>query len=142
MKKNKELIKIIISWILVITWMIVIFMLSNTNAKDSTNESKKIITDTIVSTTTVTNDIGLTDYHPTDNELKETVKKLNNPLREIMHSVEYLVLSILLLNALKNSNIKKIYLYTFIICIIYILSDEYHQTFVTGRTFEYIDIFM
>ena len=143
MKKKKKIkTKIWISWLLVIIWMIVIFVLSNSPAKESTHDSKKAIEDTIVTTTKVTNDMGITDYHPSNNELKKLVSKLNNPLREGMHSFEYFILAILLLIALTNSNIKKKYFKTFIICFIYILTDEYHQTFVAGRTFQLIDILM
>lgn len=140
--KKKKLIKQIVSWSLVVIWMIIIFVLSNTPAKDSTNDSKKVIEDTIVASTNITNNIGITNYHPTENELKKLVKKINGPLREGMHGFEYFILSILLLIALHNSDIKKKYIITFITCIIYILSDEYHQTFVSGRTFQMIDIFL
>lgn len=142
MKDKKQLIKIIISWFLVVIWMIIIFMLSNTPAKESTRDSKKIISDTIVTTTTVTNNLGITNYHPSELELNKLVKKINGPSRELMHSFEYLVLSILLLIALYNSNIKRKYIITFIICFIYILTDEYHQKFITGRSFQLLDIFM
>ena len=138
----KRRIKEIISWLLVIIWMIIIFVLSNTPAKVSTKDSKQVIENTIVVSTNITNNVGITNYHPTESELKKLVKKLNGPLRETMHSVEYLILAILLLIALNNSNIKKKYLISIAICFIYCLTDEYHQTFISGRAFELKDILL
>ena len=139
---NKRLIKIIISWLLVIMCMLVIFMLSNTKASKSSKDSGRLIKSTIVITTGITNNIGITNYHPSDVELRKLIKKIHNPVREFMHSFEYFVLSILLLIALYNSGINNKYIITFIVCIIYIFSDECHQLFIKGRTFEVLDIFM
>ena len=139
---NKRLIKIIISWLLVIICMLVIFMLSNTNANKSSKDSGRLIKNTILLTTGFTNNIGITNYHFSDMKLKKIIEKVHNPVREFMHSFEYFVLSILLLIALYNSGVSKKYIVTFIVCIIYIFSDECHQLFIRGRTFELLDIFM
>lgn len=64
-------------------------------------------------------------------------------LRKIFHITEYAVLSILLVNALfvsvgfKKSNI---YLLSFVLGVLYAISDEIHQYFVPGRFFSIVDI--
>ncbi|MEM4367769.1 MAG: VanZ family protein [Candidatus Anstonellales archaeon] len=64
-------------------------------------------------------------------------------LRKISHITEYAVLSILLVNALfvsicfKKSNI---YLLSFVLGVLYAISDEIHQYFVPGRFFSIVDI--
>ena len=135
-------IKIIISWILVIVWMILIFFFSNMNSLKSNNNSKNSITTVIETTVNVTNSIGLTDKHPTSNELNKISDQLNYPLRKVMHFFEYFVLSILILNALINSGVngKNLFVIGITLCIIYSISDEIHQLFIDGRSGKVIDI--
>lgn len=64
-------------------------------------------------------------------------------LRKIFHITEYAVLSILLVNALfvsvgfRKSNI---YFLSFVLGVLYAISDEIHQYFVPGRFFSIVDI--
>ena len=62
------------------------------------------------------------------------------PLRKVAHASEYLVFALLIINALKQSNIKKTYIITIIICFLYACTDEYHQTFIDGRTGQFVDV--
>ena len=137
---NRILVKQIISWLLVIIWLIVIFMLSNMPSIESNYKSERTIYKTIEKTLYRTNNIGITDKHPSTDKLNNISEYLNKPLRKFMHASVYLILSILVLNAFKVSNIKYIYLYTLIFCFIYACSDEYHQTFILGRTGKFIDV--
>lgn len=64
-------------------------------------------------------------------------------LRKIAHITEYAILSILLTNAFfSTTNLKefRIYSLSFILSVVYAISDELHQYFVPGRCFSITDI--
>ena len=133
--------KKIISWSLVIIWLIVIFLFSNMDSDKSNQKSESAINKVVETTLNKTNDLGITNKHPSEKTMNNFVDKLNLPLRKCMHAFVYFVLSLLLLNALTISGFKnlKLYLICLIICFIYSIIDEYHQTFVIGRTGQFID---
>lgn len=137
---NKERIKIIILWLLVIIWLIIIFIFSNMDTLKSNGASKGIINSVVDTTLETSNNIGIIEEIPTEKEKQTIVNNLNLPLRKIMHFTEYLILSLLLLNALNKTNIKNKYFITILTCFIYAITDEYHQTFITGRTGQFIDV--
>lgn len=118
MKKNK-----IIIFTLVIIWMITIFAFSNTNSIKSNNDSKGIIKLVAVKILNID-----------DNKVDEIVEKYNKPIRKITHFTIYLILALLIHSALTLTNIKYKKLLTILICLIYAITDEYHQTFINGRT--------
>lgn len=134
--------KIIISWILVIMWMSIIFIFSNMDTNESNDKSKGTISKVIDETVQTTNGMGITDKHPSDEKINTIVEKLNIPFRKCMHASVYLVLAILLMNALKVSGLinKKTVLVSVLICFIYACTDEFHQTFVEGRTGQFSDV--
>lgn len=137
---NKNKINIIISFTLVILWMIVIFCFSNMNSKISNEKSKGTIFNIVNIIIDTSTDLGLIKENIPKEERKEIVNRLNMPLRKVMHFSIYLVLALLLINALNKTSIKKIYIISFMICFIYALLDEYHQTFVSGRTGQFRDV--
>ena len=137
---NKERIKKINSWILVIIWMIIIFMFSNMDTIKSNGTSKEMINKVVETTIETSNNIGIIEETPTEEEKQNIINNLNLPLRKIMHFTEYLILSLLLLNALTKTKIQNKYFITIIICFIYAITDEYHQTFIDGRTGQFIDV--
>ena len=120
--------KVIISIILVIIWMSIIFIFSNMNNRESNGHSKGIINSIVEKFTGNSNNTIL-------------VNKLNKPFRKIMHFSVYLVLSILIIHTLNiyNSNIHHKYIIVIIICFLYSLTDEFHQTFISGRSGEIMD---
>ncbi|MEN3013577.1 MAG: VanZ family protein [Endomicrobiia bacterium] len=66
-------------------------------------------------------------------------------LRKIAHLIEYLILSVLVSNALFVSfNMKFLNscLFSFVFSVIYAISDEIHQYFVPGRHFSLLDVFI
>ena len=140
MRKNFLIISF--SWLLVILWMIAIFWLSSMDTNESNGKSMKTINKVIESTVDTTNKIGITDKHPSTEKKAQVTEKLNIPLRKFMHASVYLVLAILVMNALIVSGCK--YLVSLILCLIicfgYACSDEYHQTFVDGRTGQFSDV--
>lgn len=139
---NKKKIIIVISWLLVIIWMGIIFWFSDMNTNESNSKSKNTITNVIESTVDTTNKLGITDKHPSEEKKQEVTNKLNEPLRKGMHASVYLVLAILLMNALIVSNAKLwlAIILSIIISFAYACSDEYHQTFVEGRSGKFTDV--
>lgn len=124
----------IILWTFVFIWMLVIFIFSNMNHIESNEKSIGTINYLIENTS----------KEEKNNEEKQLlIYYLNYPIRKIAHIFIYFVLTCLTLLALKYTlNCKKIYLKTFIICLIYAITDEYHQTFIDGRTGQVIDVFI
>lgn len=128
---------------LTIIWMIIIFIMSSMNTNESNGKSKQTIKKTVQKTTEISENIGITDTKPTEKQVNETVNKLNFPLRKCAHATEYAVLAILIIFTLnsfwgKDYSTKKIVI-AIIICFIYSLTDEYHQSFVFGRTSQFSD---
>ena len=128
---------------LTIICMIVIFILSSMNTNESNNKSKQTIKQTVEKTVEISENIGITENKITQKQIDSTVNKLNLPLRKCAHATEYAILAIFLIltvNAYTNKNysIKKILL-VILICFIYSLTDEYHQSFVEGRTSSFTD---
>ena len=109
-----------ISLILVIIWMIVIFIMSSFNADASSNQSNFIVD--IISNLFNINNIEL----------------LSIIVRKLAHFTDYLILGILLGNCFINYH-KNMY-YSIIVFMIYAISDEVHQIFVPGRSFQVRDI--
>lgn len=131
----------IFSWILVIIWAGLIFSLSSMDTNESNEKSKTVISDFVEKSVETTNGLGITDKHPSENKMNQVIEKLNYPLRKVAHASEYFIFTIFILIALKNSGVngtKKIVI-ALIICFIYACTDEYHQTFVNGRTGQFFD---
>ena len=133
--------KVVISWTLVILWACFIFYMSGMDTTESNTKSKGTLNQIVEKTVETTNGMGITDIHPSENRMKEFIDKYNYLFRKFAHASEYFILTILLLVALKNSGIvgKKIFIFTLLICFIYSCTDEYHQTFVIGRTGQFSD---
>lgn len=131
-----------ICWILVITWMGVIFWFSDMDSIESNDKSKNVIINVVDTTIDTTNKLGITDEHLSEEKKQEFADKLNVPLRKLMHASIYLMLALLLMNALMVSHckLKLSIVLSIIISFIYACSDEYHQTFVNGRTGNAIDV--
>ena len=140
MKKN--LIIKIISWLLVIIWMIIIFIFSNMSGIESNKKSEKTINNIIEKTIDTTNDIGITNKNVSEKNIKKITKNLNYSFRKCMHASIYLILCLLIINALKlyGINSYKLCFISLLICFIYACIDEYHQTFILGRTGQFKDV--
>lgn len=129
MFKNK---KFIFSWLAVLLWMVLIFYLSAQPAAQS-NDLSKGITEVIVET------VGR--VAPSDSF---DISRLNHLIRKNAHFFAYLVLGILVMNAMRRSGIdglKGMFL-SLGICVLYAISDEVHQLFVPGRSGQVKDVFI
>lgn len=133
--------RIILYWVLVILWACFIFYMSGMDTTESNTKSKGTLNQIVEKTVETTNRMGITDKHPSENRMKEFIDKYNYLFRKFAHASEYFILTILLLVALKNSGVvgKKIFIFALLICFIYSCTDEYHQTFVIGRTGQFSD---
>ena len=131
---------IVISLILVILWMVFLFYLSSKDTISSNQDSSNIvkgIVDTVDNITGTTNEKRI--IHNENNYLKD----INTIFRKVCHSICYMTLSILVFNFIIRITKNKILIYdliSFIICFIYACTDEYHQSFVTGRTGSFNDV--
>ena len=137
-------IKIILLFILAIVWMICIYKLSSMNSNNSNGKSTGILSIFIEDALDITNEYGITNSHPSDEKIERISLLINTPMRKVMHASVYFVLSfflMILLNILLEH--KKIWItiiLTSLLCIFFAIGDEYHQTFVDGRTGQTIDI--
>ena len=139
--KTNDKIFCIFLWILVILWAGLIFFMSSMDTNESNGKSKTIINDVVEKSVETINGLGITDKHPSENKMNQVIEKLNYPLRKAAHASEYFIFTILILIALKNSGVKgnKRFIIALVICFIYACTDEYHQTFVNGRTGQFSD---
>ena len=124
--------KTIILWIITFIWLMVIFAFSANQGPDSTSKSKKVTYEVV----------NIVEKKKTEDEKRVKVEILHPKVRKIAHAFEYAVLSILLVFSLKSSGVKpnKTYLIAIICCLLYAISDEVHQLFVSGRSAEIGDV--
>lgn len=119
--------KKIISFIVLILWMIVIFSFSSADAYKSTGTSDKVITTMIEIKDKITNN------ETPNNEKEIIVKNSSFYIRKIAHITEYLILGFLMFNLLKQYSVTNIY-YAIGLSILYSCTDEFHQLFISGRS--------
>ena len=138
MKKKNLIITFLLFFVLL--WMGTIFYLSSMNTNESNGRSKVIVSDIVE----IVGKITHREYNLKEKEA--LVEKFNKPIRKCAHASVYFVLSILVLNFLLalHSNLEKKYVLVFFmtifICFLFALTDEYHQTFVYGRTGQFSDV--
>lgn len=127
--------KKIISYILLIVWLVVIFMLSHQTSEVSGGVSGSILYDTLSYI------YGIFSLNTAN--LNDLIEIIHEPIREIMHALEYFILGILFMNVLYQSGMKtKLVMISILFCLIYSITDEIHQLFINGRTFQFFDLFM
>ena len=122
--------------IIILLWMILIFILSNQPAEESTELSDGFISKTIGSI------YKITHKNTTEEKLIEIKEKYTHIVRKTAHFTIYLILGLLIGKLLKEYNItnKQLILYGILICMLYAISDEIHQIFVSGRSGEIKDV--
>lgn len=121
--KNKRL---IISWILLIGWMLLIFCMSNKPADISSKQSDLVIN--------LFSAIGI-DLNTHLGELASFV------VRKAAHFTEYFILYCFSIAVCKQYvDIKKARIYSLFIVLGYAISDEVHQYFIPGREMAIRDV--
>ena len=127
----------IIFIILIICWLGFIFYFSSMDTYKSNGDSKEVVS------VVVDKAIDISNSSINDNKKEDIVNVLNLPIRKLAHFSLYFILSILVMSFLVSSNkfnLRNIILISIIFCFIYACSDEYHQTFINGRTGQFSDV--
>ncbi len=119
-----------ISWIAVIAWMGLIFYLSHQPATVS-NEISTGVTEIVVKIVGKVIPYGNFD-----------IGSFNHIIRKNAHFFAYLVLGILVINALRKSGVHgyRSIVIALVICVLYAVTDEVHQLFIPGRSGELRDV--
>ena len=140
----KKALKIIVLLALAIGWMFCIYKLSGMNSSKSNGKSADILNIIIADTLDVTNDYGITNSHPDDAKIERASALMNTPMRKVMHASVYLVLAFFIMILLNIITEHKYYWLTILIalvlCVVFAITDEYHQTYVAGRTGQTMDV--
>lgn len=127
--------KKIIKLILVILWMGIIFTFSSDNADKSTSKSDGVIINVYKV------------FHKgniSNKEKQQIINKYVFPVRKAAHFTEYLILGVLIISLIseyKTLEIKYLLL-AIMLCMLYAISDEIHQIFISGRTAKILDVFI
>ena len=117
--------KKVLSWVLLISWLLIIFLFSNQTGPESSNVSNEVLK--------IIEDIT---HIPLTSDLASFV------IRKLAHFTEYAILGILCANLLKNYQklTYKNLIWIFLCCALYAASDEFHQMFVGGRAPRLLDV--
>lgn len=130
--------------ILIVSWCFLIFNLSAMTSQDSNSKSTGLTKKLISKVLDATNEAGITDSHPDAEKLSKAATKLNAPLRKVAHATVYFILALILLAVGRVIFGSRKYLLTcaltLLFCFIFAMTDEYHQTFVDGRTRQFSDV--
>lgn len=141
-KKDRFIVGIVI--LCTILWGCVIYKFSDMNTMSSNGKSTDIIAVFLEKGLDFTNSLGITNSHPSLSKIEHASALLNSPLRKLMHASVYFVLSFLLIFVINmffhNRKYLVSLLITVILCFSFALTDEYHQTFVLGRTGQFQDV--
>lgn len=141
LKHKKNNIPKIICLILIVAWLFVIFTLSGMTSNESNSKSKSTLNILIQKTLNITNKTGLTDKHPTIEKKNKVIDSINLPMRKFAHATVFIILAIMIMIFLRmfKMSSKLSFIITVLISFMYALFDEYHQTFISGRTGQFSD---
>lgn len=131
--KNFKIVRIIVKIFIILLCMINIFSFSNDNGIESTKKSDSII---------------LNIYYTFNNkklssvEEQKIIDKYVTVVRKSAHMIIYFILGFTLCSLFFEFNItlKKILLFSILICFFYACSDEIHQSFISGRDGNFLDV--
>lgn len=144
MTTTKKALKIIIILIVVVAWLFSIYKLSGMSSNNSNGKSTDIISIFIEDALEITNDYGITSSHPNEQKIEKASKLINAPMRKVIHATVYFILAFFIMTLMNIIFDHKKYflvvIISLILCIILAGFDEYHQTFVTGRTGQILDV--
>ena len=127
--------------IAIVAWLLVIFYFSAQNSSESTVQSKGFTFNIVKMVNSFANKINIIKEMPTDDKINDIVDMVNPPMRKFAHGTVYFILAILVLLLLGTNvdNFWRNVLIAILCCFLYALADEYHQTFVPGRSGEFVD---
>ncbi|WP_281252956.1 VanZ family protein [Oceanobacillus senegalensis] len=118
-------------WAAVVLWMAVIFTFSHESGTASSERSTGV---------TVLIETAINTVIPADAGMDR--ENFQYFIRKTAHFSVYFVLSILVVNALRASNVvrSRAWWLTLLISILYAASDEFHQLFIPGRSGQVTDV--
>ena len=128
-------IKKIIWWIFVILVMAIIFRFSAEKAGESAHTSKRFMRVLI--------DIFPFTKYLTEIAKQELMESMDFIIRKCAHFTLYAMLGFSVYGAVESTlsvTVKLNIMYSFVICVLYAVSDEIHQFFVPGRACRVYDI--
>lgn len=113
-----------------------IFGFSNQNAETSSGLSQK------VSMGIVTTFDSLFDQNWEKDTMEDYAEKIEYPIRKAAHVSEYLILTLLTAIPLGVYGVrgKKLILSLFLFCVLCAAGDEFHQSFIPGRSPQFTDV--
>lgn len=117
---------ILLRWIPFILMLCLIFSFSAASSEESSEESNALV-HVIVKII----DIKVN---------QQTLDVMNNVVRELAHFTEYFILGITGCFAITTLPIKRKTILLFLFCVLYAISDEIHQLFVSGRSCQLQDM--
>ena len=128
-------IKRILSFVAVLVWMVVIFLFSAENSKESSKTSDGVVA--FIASITVD---GFDEM--TDEQKAEVIDSMSAFVRTAAHFCSFALLGFLSLNALLTFETKLQFkaLYAWLFSVFYAFTDELHQYFVPGRACDIMDI--
>jgi len=155
MVKSKRLIRvqILISWTAVLLWMGLIFKLSSQVAQQSAELSSRI-TQIVMKLARKIMPISDSDISKFDHIVRKNAHffiylvlgllVMNALRRSKIFGIKMVVFTLLVMNALRRSKIFgiKMVVFTLLICALYASSDEMHQLLVSGRSGQVKDVFI
>lgn len=115
-----------LAWVAVLAWMGVIFYFSHQPADVSRSLSSGL-TDAVFRVVAGVFKIDVTTG------TGDQLAWLHHLIRKLAHGGLYFVLALLVVNAMGRPIGRKMYLATFVFCVLYAVSDEVHQLYVPGR---------
>ena len=130
--KKKNLLKLIIYTILTFGCIITIFLFSAQNAEVSSRNSFGVLN----AITEIISDV----FHVSVD--KRQILSVHSIFRKMAHFSIYAVLAVFAYNMFRQLIEKKIriFIVTFIFCVLTAISDEIHQVFIPGRSAEVRDV--
>lgn len=132
-KKNSPIALRIISLILLIGWMGLIFYLSHQNADESSGMSGGLIK----------RFVSFFFPHISADELPDIVSSLQFIVRKTAHFSLYAILGMLSFShfaTYRQMNLALRNILSMVVSVLYAISDEYHQTYISGRSGEIRDV--
>lgn len=131
---KKMVILRILSVVAILVWMFLISGFSSQNGEESSGLSMQ------VSFVVMEGYNNLSDIQMTDEQIYMEAQNIEIPVRKLAHMTEYGILAILFFLAFAAFGRKR-FCYPFaVLCSFgYAMSDEYHQTFVEGRSGQFSD---
>ncbi len=140
----KKILIILLGLAIIGGWCLAIFKLSDMDAVNSNDKSTSLVEKAIRKVIDITNEYDISHAYPSDEKIQEATEFINAPLRKVAHATVYCVMAILIILTgtilFKHRHYLALCLATIFLCFVFAMTDEYHQTFIDGRTGQMLDV--